>query len=199
MESSSKSSLMSGSAAIKRFSQPFSQDALCEVHVKRNCTAHYYHCNMKSTLLWCTSLFSFFPLHSSPPPPINLLFMRRLLQKFLPHHVCEHLTQHICSAPDGEHGVLESFNITLCRAVSLDFSSCSGPDVPFSGAETHRRRCRQVRTDAVPLCSEVARSKVTFYTASVGMFKRIFFYRAFQTRLLLFCEVKLKLMTDMTL
>lgn len=36
-----------------------------------------------------------------PLPPINLLFMPCLPQKFLPHHVCEHLTQHICLLPMG--------------------------------------------------------------------------------------------------
>ena len=38
----------------------------------------------------------FFPLTPCIPlPPINLPFVPHLLQKFLPPHVCEHLTQHI--------------------------------------------------------------------------------------------------------
>lgn len=62
--------------------------------MKHNCTAHYH--NM---ILLCFDshhyprFFLFDSLHSSPP--INILFMPCLLQKFLPHHVCEHLTQHI--------------------------------------------------------------------------------------------------------
>lgn len=69
-----------------------------------------------------------------------------------------------------EHGVLESFNITLCRAVTSDFSGCFRPDVPFSGAENALQTA-----DTVPVVRG-GKSKVIFYTASVGMFKGSFYW-----------------------
>ena len=194
---------MSGGAAIKSFSQPFW--AVCVESMWGTIAPLVI-----ITIMWeCFALMHiiilflsfFFPLSlCNSLPSINLPFMPCLPQKFLPHHVCEHLTQHIRLRPRWEHGVLESFNITFCRAVSWDSSGCSRPDVPFrrrgNAPTPGADRTRQTPLPPVQPCS---RSKVTFYTPWVGTFKGIFFLRAFQCRPPLFCEVKLKLMTDMTL
>lgn len=181
--SSSKSSLMSVSAAIKRFSQPFwagfTQDASCEeVHVKRDCTARYYHYNMKVLCLDAHHYSLFLFAFLSPPPLLIFPFYATSTSKVSTSSCLWTPNSAYMLAFRWEHGVLESFDITLCRAVSLDFSGCSGPDVPFSGAETLRRPVQTGhRTGHRSRTSEVAESKVTFYTASVGMFKGSFYRR----------------------
>lgn len=127
-----------------------------------------------------------------PLSPINLLFMLCLPQKFLPHHVCKTLNSAYTAACfQWEHDVLESFIITLCRAVSL-VGGCSTPDVPSSSAETGPPPVRTGQT-RLP-----CRARLHFTQPQWACLKGLFL-RAFQIRLLLFCEVKLKLMMDTTL
>lgn len=57
---------------------------------------------------------------------------------------------------------------------------------------------RQDKTDAAPPCSDVAGARLHFTHPEWECLKGPFL-QAFQCRPLLFCEVKLKLMTDMTL
>lgn len=85
------------------------------------------------------------------------------------------------------------------RVVSFDSSECSRADVQLSSAET--RRCRQDRHSSHTSWRLYEQGYI-LHTASAGMFKASFFFsfflQAFASRRLLFCEVKLKLMTDMT-
>lgn len=97
-----------------------------------------------------------------PLPPINLLFMPCLPQKFLPHHVCEHLTQHICLLPMGTWCAGEFQYYTLqSRQFRLQWFST--PDVPFSSGAFLCRWMGQGAdsTDTVPY-REVARARLHF-------------------------------------
>lgn len=179
MGRSSKSSMMSESTDIKGlvslsglfFFFFFTRGSLCDAHIKHCLTAIITIAIITKCTARCTPLFSFslcLFVFLSPLLIFSLCYV--YLKSFYLIMSVKHLTQHIQHACfQWEHGVLESFIITLCRAVSL-VGGCSTPDVPFSSAETVHRRCRQDTTDTAPV-----QSKVTFYTTSVGTFKGSFF------------------------
>lgn len=127
-----------------------------------------------------------------PLSPINLLFMLCLPQKFLPHHVCKTLNSAYtaCLLPMGTRCTGEFHYYTL--------QSCQ-----FSRWLLHTRcpvqQCRNgpppVRTGQTRL---PCRARLHFTQPQWARLKGLFL-QAFQIRLLLFCEVKLKLMMDTTL
>lgn len=171
----------------------FTQGSLCGAHIKHCLTAIITIAIITKCTARCTPLFSFLLclfVFLSPLLIFSLCYV--YLKSFYLIMSVKHLTQHIQHACfQWEHDVLESFIITLCRAVSL-VGGCSTPDVPSSSAETGPPPVRTGQTQ-LP-----CRARLHFTQPQWACLKGLFL-RAFQIRLLLFCEVKLKLMMDTTL
>lgn len=114
--------------------------------------------------------------------PINLLFLLCLPQSVLPHHVCEHLTQHICSLPTGD---------TACWRVSIlhsaepsDQTSAVAPDQMSHSAVQKRSAATATAaaaatdgTGQTPLpYSEVAWARLHFTQPRWACLNDLFFF-----------------------
>lgn len=124
--------------------------------------------------------------------------MLRLLQKFLPPHVREHLTQHIGILLMGTWRAGELLYYTLqSRQFRLQW---------LLRTRCPNQQCRKAlllvqtgQEGRASLYREVAETRLPFTQPQWACLKDFLFLKALQIGLLLFCEVKQKLMTDTTL